>query len=1714
MKRNSANRKVKSAAGKYLCSLLLLLLLSFVSATAQVTITTPYPAPAQSLTRGLDTSLLTVEVNFLSACTGNTVTISLAPGVSYIPGSVTKTAGNTGFTIADQGGTSSAPQFSINGVTGAGSITFTIKRTAGCGAAASGKDVITVNGSCGSVTENNANVNAYNLLSPALSLTAPATITNAFIGTTASRTTTITNGGNGCLDTLRFYLVYPSGGIVNTNAGNAIDANGSSFTPSSVSGDTLFYKIAGTALFGGNNLLCNGETVTITENIKVVKCNTTTAYGAGWGDNAAACQTATGTGTVTMANGVANLGITFTTPGIQSGAPCTGGVVTVTYTNNGNGGNAGAVYDMTAILGNVTINTPMGRYGFSADDPRLNGAGSVLAYSYAGGNAPNIVSMSQFTSDPDGAGTGLEDLDGDGQFDDLAPGQSFSIVYTRKIILTAACPFDMYSVLASQATYNNMCKTGGLITTSIANSGHGQQWRVLGISKVAPPSVYPNVPFTARICVNGDFSPPNYGATDSLEIQITLPPGVTYTGTSSFNGGGAPQYAVQTGNVLSVRQKWLGTGTSNGFCLSFEMNYDCSGTGDLKLPYTVLYVADRSCNAIYNMSCGDSIVIATHCPIACPTGVANYNAIVQRTTLGWTDKTLTTKVTPASLPALSLKSVTMYDTVNIKEGGRQNGTYNNLYYYFQEDKSGGYDVFNYVGGTFHFKAGGTGPEIVCPLPAPDASASTTSLTKLTFNLGSLLGGACGLPSTVNNADSFWVDMNYVIGTPNNISLYGFLLRTPPSTKAYFYNNDGAGVQQYCDITYPEVYVIGFERPAATDYSHPRNLAGCTSADYSLQDYRLYNKEVSDIFPSEYRPVQLVDSVVVTLPAGVYLDPATPTYITYQNWISTFGNNPVKIAVTPVISGNKLSFINPGNWFTSDIATINFFTNARLVYSVLPSCSVDPANTNMLVTYYTHDYYYSGLRPQTVSSFIRSNAFTYDGTKKPSITVQNNTGTVQGVLSQHYWDVQVNSTGTTTAPYLWIALEKMAGSGIVVDSVVLKPSNTVLPSLSYNSGNTWYKVSAAGLASGASQQARVYFKYTNCTADSVLMRSGWNCTGYPSPDPATGYACTSSDQYLKVIPQNSQVQISVSRQPGNGGTVNMCTEDSVTVIVNSAQAANLIDPNVVIYPPAGITLTTPLPVEYPLGSGSWQNVTPVSIAGGGYRINLSGHSAIGANGLPGTSVNPGAAGRQAKIKVPFTTSCSFVSGSQLDFFVYGMKPCGDPATGDGLDVKTNPINITGANTPGNAAVSMSLSGSSTLNCGNTRTISLSVTEVGTITQAGDSAVYTLPAGLSYAGNFTGCASCTITVTPGSSGSTIVKVAPPAGLASGTTTSFGFDVAASGTGCGNVSLTGQVERTIAGLTCGASTCTNSKVIIGTGTPVTITLTKPSITLTNMKIISGGGNWVPGGSATVAITYQNTGSAAAPANTYIAEFFCGSSTTPFATHTLTQALAISGSATDNVALSIPSVGCNIGDLVTVKVQSVTAGNITQCICAPSSYTYLRALPIKLVKFAATRQQCKTLLNWETANEQNFSHFEVEYSINGSSFTKAGVIAGKGNASGNIYHFGYDQPEGRAWYRLKMLDKDGNITYSDILTIISDCSSQPGISLAPNPAGSFVLVWHVNAGDLIQVYDNTTRLVMSKRAVTVIETVDVSALANGVYMVTVTDKTGNRQTVKLVKQ
>ena len=115
---------------------------------------------------------------------------------------------------------------------------------------------------------------------------------------------------------------------------------------------------------------------------------------------------------------------------------------------------------------------------------------------------------------------------------------------------------------------------------------------------------------------------------------------------------------------------------------------------------------------------------------------------------------------------------------------------------------------------------------------------------------------------------------------------------------------------------------------------------------------------------------------------------------------------------------------------------------------------------------------------------------------------------------------------------------------------------------------------------------------------------------------------------------------------------------------------------------------------------------------------------------------------------------------------------------------------------------------------------------------------------------------------------------------------------------------------------------------------------------------------------------------------------------------------------------------------------------------------LPVELVYFKGALQNNSDNLKWETFNENNASHFIIERSIDNRNFENIGKVSANGNSTAAIQYSYIDNDVNTLsstiiYYRLKMVDADGQYKYSAIVTIyLADITGR--ITVSPNPASN----------------------------------------------------------------
>lgn len=156
---------------------------------------------------------------------------------------------------------------------------------------------------------------------------------------------------------------------------------------------------------------------------------------------------------------------------------------------------------------------------------------------------------------------------------------------------------------------------------------------------------------------------------------------------------------------------------------------------------------------------------------------------------------------------------------------------------------------------------------------------------------------------------------------------------------------------------------------------------------------------------------------------------------------------------------------------------------------------------------------------------------------------------------------------------------------------------------------------------------------------------------------------------------------------------------------------------------------------------------------------------------------------------------------------------------------------------------------------------------------------------------------------------------------------------------------------------------------------------------------------------------------------------------------------------------------------------------------------LPLTLLNFTGSKCNGDVCLSWSTENELNFSHFEIEKSANASMFTSLSNVAARNLTTLNTYTLNDNNPvNGLNYYRLKIVDKDGRFTYSNVIKI--DVDKKYGISILPNPAKNYVVINSAIAFKQIQIIDVTGKVVRLLQKENN-NRYNVSGLSSGIYMV-----------------
>ncbi len=184
---------------------------------------------------------------------------------------------------------------------------------------------------------------------------------------------------------------------------------------------------------------------------------------------------------------------------------------------------------------------------------------------------------------------------------------------------------------------------------------------------------------------------------------------------------------------------------------------------------------------------------------------------------------------------------------------------------------------------------------------------------------------------------------------------------------------------------------------------------------------------------------------------------------------------------------------------------------------------------------------------------------------------------------------------------------------------------------------------------------------------------------------------------------------------------------------------------------------------------------------------------------------------------------------------------------------------------------------------------------------------------------------------------------------------------------------------------------------------------------------------------------------------------------------------------------------------------------------------LAIDVITISAKQTNGGVQVDWTSKSETGMAAYEVERSTYGTTFAKVNTTTAVGNSTTAVNYNWFDaNPSmGTNFYRIKAIDKAGNIKYSDIVNVRFG-KGEPGIVVYPSPLtgttfaidlnnlakGSYVLNLYNNMGQLLYteqwLHDSsqTTRIIDLK-----------TDLSSGLYQLQLNSDNGFKTTKQIIK-
>lgn len=198
--------------------------------------------------------------------------------------------------------------------------------------------------------------------------------------------------------------------------------------------------------------------------------------------------------------------------------------------------------------------------------------------------------------------------------------------------------------------------------------------------------------------------------------------------------------------------------------------------------------------------------------------------------------------------------------------------------------------------------------------------------------------------------------------------------------------------------------------------------------------------------------------------------------------------------------------------------------------------------------------------------------------------------------------------------------------------------------------------------------------------------------------------------------------------------------------------------------------------------------------------------------------------------------------------------------------------------------------------------------------------------------------------------------------------------------------------------------------------------------------------------------------------------------------------------------------------------SGNLSNIAAANIPMFDVLPLPIELLDFTAKKQGKNALIEWETGIEKAGVKYYLQHSVNGKDWSVINTQNAKSQGSiSNKYDFVHTNiSNGTQYYRLKIMDMEGNFKYSLVRTLNFDQNQNYSIIVHPNPVTDNVVISTSDGTPMsqISIYNNEGKKIQEFTQVNSGTSINMNAYTSGLYLIKIQDKNGEMQVMKITKK